>query len=61
VVKAIATLQPIEDIDTTPSGEVFRNIGRIDDEEVRHIARRIEIVPQNSRAENTCALTTAGE
>lgn len=62
IVKAYASLQPISGIQHQvsgiTSGEVFRDLGKVNSENVRGIARAIEIVPKESRAESITTITT---
>ena len=59
MVKAIASLQPIKDLEITPLEKGFRNIGKITDAKTTAIiTRSIEAVPKEGLAENTCVITT---
>jgi len=59
MVKAVASLQPLKDIDIKQGEEGFKNIGNVTDANVRGImARSIQAVPKEARAENTCTVTT---
>jgi hypothetical protein len=58
MVKAIASLQPIPDIDTRPNNELFRNIGKISDRNVKNLFRSIVTVEKEGKTEDVCVFTT---
>ncbi|MEK7449798.1 MAG: DUF4384 domain-containing protein, partial [Planctomycetota bacterium] len=62
MVKALASFQPLKNLDIKPGETGFRNIGKITTAETREvITRSIEAVPKEGRAEDTCTLTTIKE
>lgn len=58
IVKAVASLQPIKDVEISVGGEVFRDVGRIRDKRIRALVRAIDIIPKQSRSESTTVITT---
>jgi len=61
IIKAIATLQPIKDIETSAGDEAFRTVGKLEgtgDKDIRSIARAISAVPKEARSESLTAITT---
>lgn len=58
IVKAVASLQPIKDVEISVGGEVFRGVGRIGDKRIRALVRAIDIIPKQSRSESTTVITT---
>lgn len=61
IIKAIATLQPIKDIETSAGSEAFRTVGKVKgtgDKNVRRITRIISAVPKEARSESLTGITT---
>lgn len=58
IVKAVASFQPIKDVETSVEGEVFRGVGRIGDKRIRALLRAIDIIPKQARCESTTVITT---
>ena len=61
-VKAVASLQPIKEMDIKDGESGFRDLGIVKDiNENKFITRSLDIVPQEARTENTCTITTTKE
>jgi hypothetical protein len=58
IVKAVASLQPIEDIEISTGNKDFRDVGIIGDKRIRALVRAIDIIPKQSRSESTTVITT---
>lgn len=59
MIKAVASLQPLRDMNIQLGETGFRNIGKITDANTRRvITRSIEAIPREGYAENTCIITT---
>lgn len=59
MVKAVASLQPLKDIDLQKCEGGFCNIGNVTDANTRGVmTRSIQAVPKEARAEDSCTVTT---
>jgi hypothetical protein len=59
IIKAVASLQPLENIGIPSEGVLFKRVGKVTDQEVREtIERSVEIVPKEQYAEDLCSFTT---
>lgn len=61
-VKAIASLQPIREMDMKLDEKGFRELGKITDlTGAKFITRSLDVVPQEARAEDICTIITLGK